>query len=53
MYEEVQIGSLPSPRPFGDVELGGMFTVVKIRENPTSCADPGPYQYPPARWPGR
>jgi hypothetical protein len=32
---------------FGDIEMGGMFTVVKIREGLTSYADPGPYRYPP------
>jgi len=32
--------------PFGPIEMGGMFTVVKIRENLTSDADPGWYEYP-------
>jgi FtsP/CotA-like multicopper oxidase with cupredoxin domain len=32
--------------PFGSVEMGGMFTVVKVRENLTSYADPGWYQAP-------
>jgi FtsP/CotA-like multicopper oxidase with cupredoxin domain len=32
--------------PFGDVEMGGMFTVVKIREGITSYQDPGWYTYP-------
>ena len=32
--------------PFGNVEMGGMFTVVKIRDGITSYEDPGWYQYP-------
>ncbi len=33
--------------PFGPIEMGGMFTVVKIRENLESYAeDPGWYDYP-------
>jgi hypothetical protein len=34
--------------PFGPVEMGGMFTVVKTRENlaPGGYRDPGPYQHP-------
>ncbi|MEJ0000290.1 MAG: copper oxidase [Verrucomicrobiota bacterium] len=32
--------------PFGSLEMGGMFTVVKIRENLTSYADPGWYREP-------
>ncbi|MEW5847969.1 MAG: copper oxidase [Myxococcota bacterium] len=33
--------------PFGDMEMGGMFTVVKIREGITSYEDPGWYRHPP------
>jgi FtsP/CotA-like multicopper oxidase with cupredoxin domain len=33
--------------PFGGVEMGGMFTVMKIREGITSYADPGWYDHPP------
>jgi len=33
--------------PFGPVEMGGMFTVLKIREGITSYEDPGWYEYPP------
>ncbi|MGE0640962.1 MAG: multicopper oxidase family protein [Thermoanaerobaculia bacterium] len=33
--------------PFGPVEMGGMFTVLKIREEITSYEDPGWYDYPP------
>jgi hypothetical protein len=33
--------------PFGDVEMGGMFTILKVREGITSYADPGWYPHPP------
>jgi len=35
--------------PFGPMEMGGMFTVIKVRKNirPGSYADPGWYQHPP------
>jgi hypothetical protein len=33
--------------PFGDIEMGGMFTVVKVREGITSYDDPGWYAQPP------
>lgn len=32
--------------PFGNIEMGGMFTVVKVREDITGYDDPGWYQYP-------
>ncbi len=32
---------------FGAIEMGGMFTVVKIRSGLTSYADPGDYKNPP------
>jgi FtsP/CotA-like multicopper oxidase with cupredoxin domain len=32
--------------PFGPVEMGGMFTVLKVREGITSYNDPGWYEYP-------
>ncbi len=32
--------------PFGDIEMGGMFTVLTVRENITSYDDPGWYSYP-------
>lgn len=35
-----------SPGPFGVIEIGGMFTVFKVREGLTSYADPGWYQHP-------
>lgn len=35
-----------NPGPFGVIELGGMFTIFKVREQLTSYADPGWYQHP-------
>jgi FtsP/CotA-like multicopper oxidase with cupredoxin domain len=32
--------------PFGDIEMGGMFTIVKVREGLTSYDDPGWYAHP-------
>jgi hypothetical protein len=32
--------------PFGSIEMGGMFTVLKIRDGITSYEDPGWYEYP-------
>ena len=32
--------------PYGDIEMGGMFTVLKVREGLTSYADPGWYKQP-------
>ncbi len=36
-------------RPFGSVEMGGMFSVVTVRRNqqPGNYSDPGWYQHPP------
>jgi len=33
--------------PFGPIEMGGMFTVVKVRDRIASYADPGWYAQPP------
>jgi manganese oxidase len=35
--------------PFGPVAMGGMFSVVKVRDHvkPGAYQDPGPYQHPP------
>jgi hypothetical protein len=34
--------------PFGPIEMGGMFTVMKIREHLASYEkDPGWYEHPP------
>jgi hypothetical protein len=32
--------------PFGPIEMGGMFTVLKVRAGLTSYADPGWYKHP-------
>ena len=32
--------------PFGPVEMGGMFTILKVRSGITSYADPGWYKHP-------
>lgn len=36
-----------APGPFGYIEMGGMFTVVKIRPGITNYSDPGWYHQPP------
>ena len=35
--------------PFGNLEMGGMFTVLKVRDElaPGDFRDPGPYRIPP------
>jgi hypothetical protein len=40
------ISPIGSPGPFGVIEMGGMFTILKVREGLTSYADPGWYQHP-------
>ena len=32
--------------PFGPIEMGGMFTVLKVREGIASYEDPGWYKHP-------
>jgi hypothetical protein len=32
--------------PFGPIEMGGMFTVLKVRDGLTSYDDPGWYKHP-------
>jgi len=32
--------------PFGPVEMGGMFTILKVRDGITAYADPGWYKHP-------
>ena len=41
------LSPIGNPGPFGVIELGGMFTVFKVRDDLTSYADPGWYQNPP------
>ncbi len=56
--EHTAMGHMPGPEntlpmmggegPFGNLEMGGMFTVVKVRDRlPDGYADPGWYQHPP------
>jgi len=40
------LSPIGSPGPFGVIELGGMFTILKVREGLTSYADPGWYKHP-------
>jgi len=35
-----------APGPYGYIAMGGMFTLLKVRDNLTSYADPGWYQSP-------
>ena len=39
--------------PFGPVGMGGMFSVVKVRDDVKrgDYTDPGPYKHPAAGWP--
>lgn len=41
------LAPIGSPGPFGVIEMGGMFTIFKVRDNLTSYTDPGWYQHPP------
>lgn len=41
------LSPIGNPGPFGVIEMGGMFTIFKVRDNLTSYADPGWYQHPP------
>lgn len=51
MHHEHRVPSnlspIGSPGPFGVIELGGMFTIFKVREHLTNYTDPGWYQHPP------
>ncbi|MFO0842289.1 MAG: copper oxidase [Gemmataceae bacterium] len=44
---ENSIAMLGGPGPFSYIDMGGMFTIVKVREGITSYEDPGWYQHPP------
>jgi hypothetical protein len=41
------ISMLPGKGPHGVIEMGGMFTLLKVRTGLTSYADPGWYEHPP------
>lgn len=57
MGKHIQMGMMPSPRnsipmvggegPFDYITMGGLFTVLKVRENLATYDDPGWYQHPP------
>jgi hypothetical protein len=40
------IAMLGGDGPFGYIPMGGMFTVIKVRESLTSYEDPGWYEHP-------
>lgn len=40
------ISPIGNPGPFGVIELGGMFTILKVRENLQNYNDPGWYKQP-------
>jgi manganese oxidase len=41
------LSPIGNPGPFGVIELGGMFTVFKVRDHLTDYGDPGWYRHPP------
>lgn len=43
---ENSIPMLGGRGPFGPIDMGGMFTIIKVREGITSYADPGWYRHP-------
>ncbi len=55
MHVESMPGSVPensipmvgAAGPFDYITMGGMFTVLKVRDGLTGDADPGWYEYPP------
>lgn len=47
MKYPANLSPIGSPGPFGVIEMGGMFTIFKVRNDLTSYADPGWYQHPP------
>lgn len=46
MFYPKNISPIGNPGPFGVIELGGMFTILKVREGITSYNDPGWYKHP-------
>jgi FtsP/CotA-like multicopper oxidase with cupredoxin domain len=50
MKMPIPANSLPmrsTPGPFGSIDMGGMFTVLKVRENPDEADPAGWYAHPP------
>jgi manganese oxidase len=43
---ENSIPMMGAPGPFDVIDMGGMFTIIKVRENLKSYEDPGWYQHP-------
>ena len=41
------IAMQPTPGPFGPIDMGGMFTILKVRDRVTGTGDPGWYAHPP------
>jgi hypothetical protein len=37
---------ISAPGPFGTIDMGGMFTLIKVRESLTGNGDPGWYEHP-------
>lgn len=55
MTMDVPPNSLPmrgTPGPFGSIDMGGMFAVLKVRENPTEDTE-GWYVHPPGTVAGK
>jgi FtsP/CotA-like multicopper oxidase with cupredoxin domain len=49
MKMPVPTNSIPmqgTPGPFGSIDMGGMFTIIKVRERLTGTGDPGWYRHP-------
>lgn len=44
---ENSIPMLGAAGPFGHIDMGGMFTIIKVRDGITSYTDPGWYRHPP------
>lgn len=40
------VSPIGNPGPFGVIELGGMFTILKVREHLANYSDPDWYQHP-------
>jgi hypothetical protein len=41
------LSPIGNPGPFGVIEMGGMFTICKVRDDLVNYTDPGWYQHPP------
>jgi manganese oxidase len=41
------IAMATTPGPFGPIDMGGMFTILKVRDGITTFDDPGWYAHPP------